>query len=126
MRRRFRDNLLGVNCGALTGLGMLSPLPAALESSPVTWESPLPGGLGSEPCWVEGLGNLKPQLGRGGGGMWGLSGRTNYLARLNRHRESSQMSVPPHKNHLSLRTVAPGKKWRAVTFSKTKKNPDIL
>ena len=72
MRRRFRDNLLGVNCGALTGLGTLSPLPATLESSPVTWESLLPGGLESEPCWVEGLGNLKPQLGRGGGGMWGL------------------------------------------------------
>ena len=80
MRRRFRDNLLGVNCGALTGLGTLSPLPATLESSPVTWESLLPGGLESEPCWVEGLGTLKPQLGRGGGGMWGLSGRANYLA----------------------------------------------
>ena len=68
MRRRFRDNLLGVNCGALAWLGMLSPLPAALESSPVTWESLLPGGLGSDPCWVEGLENLKPQLGRGVGG----------------------------------------------------------
>lgn len=69
MRRRFRDNLLGVNCGALTWLGTLSPLPAALESSPVTCHrAGLPGGLGSDPCWVEGLGNLKPQLGGGVGG----------------------------------------------------------